>query len=391
MPSHTGGPQQEAQFAMLGVLHEILDRMSLTGPGYTTGRNLDFLCRRAAEIVEATACTLRLYDSSRQRLVLRACYGLSERYRQKPPLKPGEAIAGQVFEQGRPMAVPLINGEPRYVYRDWAIEEGARSLLCAPVLSPDGPRGTLTVYYDCRHDYTDAEVRFFTVLASVLSIAIQWADMCAHSAAQYRQAMSAFVQTLEEKHPHARGHSDRVAEYARMVGEELGLSDAHLRALEQLCPLHDLVVRAQEPDGPADRADREPGLTGEALEGQGIGPALAARHPGLESCLSLMCAPHGQLNGGEGLEELGETDLDLVSRIVTVADAYDAMTSQRPYGSAYTPARALEELYAGARLEFCPHVVASLARALARSEVEQVRRAPRRQRSPGARAGVSPA
>ena len=346
MTSVVRSPQQADPLPMLGLLQEIVSRLSRTGPGYTAQANFDFLCQRAAEAVQAKACTLRLYDPARHCLVLRACYGLSEHYRRKPPIKPGEAIAGQVFEEGRPMAVPYINGEPRYVYRDWAVQEGARSLLSAPLLSPDGPRGTLTVYYDARHDYTEAEVQFFTLLANVLSIAVQWAEMHAQLAARYAQAVAAVAQTLEDKHPHARGHSERVGRYACMIGRDLGLGEAHLAALAAMCPLHDLQ----------DLSDV----------------------PGLTAHLSWLGAAQAAGNGGEGPDGLAPEDLERLRRIMAVADAYDALTADRPFGPGYSPARALQELYAGAGEQFSPDVVAALARSLARAEVDRIRRGPRR-------------
>jgi len=358
--------EQQRGFAMLGVLHEIIERMSRARPLYTSQENLDFLVKRAADITEARACTLRVFDRKQGVLTLQASHGMSRRYREKPPLKVGESIAGEVFRRGTPIAVPNINGEPRYLYRDYAASEGVVSLLSAPLLGGEGPQGTLTVYYDRPHHYDRADIQFFTILANVLSLAIECADMYTQLTTHYVDTVSAFVQAMEEKHPYTRGHSERVARYAVMIAHEFELPEDEIRLLQTLCRLHDLGkltidLSILDKKTILERADFEL-----LKRHPGAGAAILSPIRGFRPYLGLVRSHHERLDGRGYPDGLRAEDIDQLTRIVTVADAYDAMTSERAYSEAFSEERARRELEFGAHTQFDAEVVGALLRVLAR-------------------------
>ncbi|MFQ6133190.1 MAG: HD domain-containing phosphohydrolase [Armatimonadota bacterium] len=368
MPPEFAGSPQHRGFAMLGVLHEITERMSRARPAYTTQESLDFLVKRAADITEARACTLRIFDPRKGVLSLQASHGMSRHYREKPPLKIGESIAGEVFRRGSAIAVPDINDEPRYAYRDFAASEHVASLLSAPLLGSNGPRGTLTVYYSRPHEYDQADLQFFTILANVLSIAMECAEMYTKLTTHYLDTVSAFVQAMEEKHPSTRGHSERVARYAVMIAQEMGLSEDESQLLDTVCRLHDLGkltvdLSILEKKTILDREDFE------LLKRHPVaGAAILAPIRALQPHLNLVRSHHERLDGRGYPEGLSGEAIDRLTRIITVADAYDAMTSERPYSPAFPDERARRELEFGTHTQFDPDVVDALLRALARQK-----------------------
>lgn len=351
---------------MLGLLREAIERMSRAGPSYTIHEGLGLLVERAAGIAAARACTLRLYEPGEGVLALRVSHGLSRHYHQKPALKVGQSVAGEVFRTGSPTAVADLSNDRRYAYPDYAASEGLTSLVSAPLLGCNGPRGTLTVYYDHRREHDQGEIQAFGMLANVLGLALESAALHAEPHDDDGDTVSLFVQAMEEKHPYTRGHSERVAGYAAMIAREMGLPEEEIRLLETVCRLHDLGklsidLSILDKNTILDREDFEV-----VQRHPDAGAAILAPIPALHPHLGPVRSHHERLDGLGYPDGLSGDAIDPLTRIVTVADAYDAMTSERPYSAAFTDERARRELEFGAHTQFDADVVQALFRALAR-------------------------
>jgi putative nucleotidyltransferase with HDIG domain len=152
-------------------------------------------------------------------------------------------------------------------------------------------------------------------------------------------------------------HSREVAAWAGVIGERLGLGPTDLAELELGALLHDLgkarvPVRVLSKPGPLDPAERElvnrhPAWGAELLE----------RVPGLEKVAAIVRFHHERWDGTGYPDGLRGDRIPMASRIVAVCDAYQAMTSERPYRPALPPAAAAHELRAGAGTQFDPALV----------------------------------
>jgi HD-GYP domain-containing protein (c-di-GMP phosphodiesterase class II) len=146
------------------------------------------------------------------------------------------------------------------------------------------------------------------------------------------------------------------------VGRELGLDEGELPALRAAGALHD-IGKLAIPDailskpGPLTEAEwefvRRHTVIGERI--LRAAPALAAVGP-------LVRASHEHFDGAGYPDGAAGEEIPLASRIVAVCDAYDAMTSPRPYRTAMSPEGALAELRACAGSQFDPMVVDAFAR-----------------------------
>jgi HD-GYP domain-containing protein (c-di-GMP phosphodiesterase class II) len=183
----------------------------------------------------------------------------------------------------------------------------------------------------------------------------------------YTEVIVALVAAVEAKDPYTRGHSQRVAELAVWIGQELRLSPESLRTLNQAAILHD-VGKIGVPDAilqkPGALTDEEFAMIKEhPTRGYEIIKAIRS----LRRELSGVRWHHERLDGSGYPDGLRGGEIPLDARIIAVADFYDALTSRRSYREAASPAEAmaLMETQAGSKLD--PRCIASLRRALERS------------------------
>jgi putative two-component system response regulator len=161
-------------------------------------------------------------------------------------------------------------------------------------------------------------------------------------------------------------HTRRVGHMAALLARELGLSDQEAELIRQAAPLHDLG-KIGIPDGVLMKPGR---LTPEEFATMKthteIGARLlsGSRFPLLRLAQEIARTHHEWWNGAGYFGLVGEA-IPLASRIVSVADTFDAITHDRPYRAAAPIRAALDELRREAGRQFDPQVVDAMARVLA--------------------------
>ena len=93
-----------------------------------------------------------------------------------------------------------------------------------------------------------------------------------------------------------------------------------------------------------------------------VGASILARSPLLDEVIPIVLRHHEHYDGGGYPTSSSAADIPLVSRILAVADAYDAMTSDRPYRTAMTREEAIAELRANAGTQFDPAIIEAFVR-----------------------------
>ena len=158
------------------------------------------------------------------------------------------------------------------------------------------------------------------------------------------QSLLGLATALEAKDPYTRGHSERVGAWSRRIAIALGLSPEDVETIAQAGLLHDIgKIGVPEP------ILRKPGALDEREW------ALMRRHPVIGAqivapfeCLagaSIVIRHHHERHDGSGYPDgLAGEAIPLGSRIVAVADVYDALTSDRPYRRALSRREALDHL-----------------------------------------------
>lgn len=178
----------------------------------------------------------------------------------------------------------------------------------------------------------------------------------------YVQAMAALTSALDAKDAYTRGHCDRVAELARAIGQELHLPEDKLELLAHVGRLHDVGKI-----GIRDAVLKKPGIftPGEYGEMQMhvvLGAEIVERISLLGEGTKWVLHHHERFDGSGFPAGLRGEAIPLGARIIAVADAYDALTSDRPYKKALGREEAMAELRRCAGTQFDPELVEVLAK-----------------------------
>jgi len=179
----------------------------------------------------------------------------------------------------------------------------------------------------------------------------------------FEAMVHSLVKAVEAKDPYTAGHSERVMSYSLKIGERLGLSDEEMRILRMGTLIHDLG-KIGIPDAILTKPS---GLTEEEYALVKMHPERGFRMiegiPTFVDCVPIVLHHHEKLNGKGYPHGLKGLEIPLLVRITTVADCFDAMTSNRAYRiERKGPEEAIEDLFRSAdRKEIDRHVVEVLA------------------------------
>jgi len=134
-----------------------------------------------AEMMDSNICSLMLIDGKKNELIIRATQSVSEEYNQKPPLKPGEGIAGKVARENKPIAIKDVTKEKEYKHKDIAKREGLCSLLCVPLAVKSKVIGVINCYTSKPHEFSETEINILTSVANQAAVAIENAELIVKS------------------------------------------------------------------------------------------------------------------------------------------------------------------------------------------------------------------
>ncbi|MDP8225490.1 MAG: response regulator [Candidatus Lernaella stagnicola] len=188
----------------------------------------------------------------------------------------------------------------------------------------------------------------------------------------YIGIISSLTRAIEQKHPETAGHSERVTSYAMAIGETLGLSRVDLKILRRAATLHDvgkIVIELSAIDKPGDLAEEEWTLMRRHPE---VGAKILEPLPFLRREIEIIRNHHERPDGGGYPRGLLDRDLDLLTGVLTVADAFDAMTSNRAYKNAMSIEESISTMLAGRGEQFMREVVDTFVQLLRSGELDEV-------------------
>ena len=185
----------------------------------------------------------------------------------------------------------------------------------------------------------------------------------------YLDAIAAgFAQVVDAKSPYTSGHSDRVALFADMIAEEMGLSAERRRWLKRAALLHD-IGKLGVPNTVLDKPGKLDAAEWEAIKAHpGLGEAILSRISVFRDLAVIAGAHHEKLDGTGYPRGISGEQIELETRIVTVADIFDALTAERPYRGPLPVAKAFEIMTEGAGVSVDETCLASLKRAIQKLE-----------------------
>jgi polar amino acid transport system substrate-binding protein len=180
-----------------------------------------------------------------------------------------------------------------------------------------------------------------------------------------RSAVRSLAEVIDHRDPHTAHHSERVATYAVALARRLNLDEDQVELIDQAASVHDLGKI-----GVADSVLLKPGPLTEGERASmwlhtEIGARILNHYELFRDGAQIVLHHHERWDGDGYPGGLAGVAIPLGSRVVAVADAFDAMTSNRPYRTALSVAEAVRRLREGAAMQWDPDIVDVFVRLLA--------------------------
>ena len=192
--------------------------------------------------------------------------------------------------------------------------------------------------------FGESDLGLISIICGQAAVAIENARLYRDIKVSYLRTLQALVAAIEVKDRYSKGHSSSVAFYAALIGKELQLSKSEIQDLIIAGILHDIGKIGSSDD----ILKKEDQLSEEEFELMKAHPSNAVKilEPiGLsEQVLTSIMHHHEWWNGSGYPKGLSGENIPLCSRIISIADAVDAMTTPRPYQKKVSILEAKEEI-----------------------------------------------
>jgi HD-GYP domain-containing protein (c-di-GMP phosphodiesterase class II) len=271
-----------------------------------------------------------------------------------------QSLAHRSFKEGKSI---LYSSGENYPEIDLAksIHDGAMaSVLCVLLRTPRGPLGVLHLDRNqLQPPFTEDDLHLADALAASVSAGIETAQLLREQKEMYEDTIRMVAQIIETRDDYTGKHTDRVTRYSQLISGQLCLLDADQELIRIGTPLHDIGKI-----GIDDAILRKPGpLTAEEFEIMKThtvkGAKILSVLPGLAKAIPIARSHHERWDGGGYPDRLAGEAIPLLARIVAVADAFDAMTSHRPYRKAMPAEVAFAEVQKQTGRQFDPECAAA--------------------------------
>jgi len=267
------------------------------------------------------------------------------------------SVSGWVLKNAKPLLISDINDAPQFD-RFSTIGYERKTLICSPLIVKNEVIGTITVVNKSDGStYSNEDLGLLSTIAAQASIAIKNAMLYDEQQKTYLNTIHALVSAIEASDSYTRGHSERVTKYSVTIAKKIGLSPERLKIMERAAILHDIGKIGIN----LTLLHKVGKLTPEDIEELQQHPNIGLRI--LEPIeflvdVRLCIAQHHERFDGKGYpNKVSGDQLLLESRILAVADSFDAMTSDRPYRKALALDVAVKELVDNCSTQFDPAVV----------------------------------
>jgi HD-GYP domain-containing protein (c-di-GMP phosphodiesterase class II) len=309
--------------------------------------------------LEAKGCILLVEEDSKI-LVMKAQSGLSAPVLEMCQQVPfGRCLCGRAAVAKEVIFCAGIDDRHEIQYEGMS----PHGHYCIPILSGEKVLGVMTLYVGSGHQHSDKEEEFLSTAANVIASIVERQhtnNELEQTVDKLRNILGGTIQiissTTEMRDPYTAGHQRRVADLARAIAKEIGLSSEKIEGIRIAGIIHDLgkiSIPAEILSKPGRISDLE--------------FALIKTHPqvGYEIIKSSFPEPipqivlqhHERMNGSGYPVGLAGSDILLEARVLAVADVVEAMATHRPYRASHGIEATLEEIIRNRGILYDPQVV----------------------------------
>ncbi len=344
--------EENLLFSKLVSLHEVTKVLSSTHKVDDLNvRFLDYSLR----IARADFGALMLYDAEKV---------LSVAASTPPPdglMSWDEALfaAAGEWSIGSEEALALKQGDKPPKGSDFPVlPDAVGAYICFPLKAPKRTLGVLNlVRKNAAQPFSNVDLEIINVLSSQASISIENARLYHNIRNNYLKTVRGFALAVEAKDQYTHGHSENVMKFTVVLARKIGLSPQDVEQIKYAGLLHDIGKI-----GVSEAILNKPGrLSDEEFEEIRKHPELGARIisdvPFLKSLVPLVRHHHEFYNGAGYPDGIAGENIPFGARVLSVADAFEAMTSDRPYRKSLPRTVATDILRKESGTQFDPSIV----------------------------------
>lgn len=291
------------------------------------------------------------------------------------------SIAGYVAMSGTSLVINDVEQDPRYFKKAKTVGGfRTRTMVCVPLKARERIIGVLQALNKLpsvpprpsSHPWPEfhrQDLRILEALGHQVAIAVDNSRLYTDLKKSFFGTVEALAEAIEKKDRYTGGHTKRVVHYSVCIAKYMSLSSEEMERIRLAAILHDVGKigvedRILKKDAPLVEPEWEVMQTHPEL-----GYDILRRVEGLREVTAGMRYHHERWDGkGYPLGLKGE-EIPLIARVISVADAYDAMVSTRPYRKGLDPKIAFEEIVRHRGTQFDPRVVEAFIQAFRREKM----------------------
>jgi len=328
-------------------------------------RLFNLIVRTTTTTLNATFGYIILYDAENCCLNVTNLIGSGKLLAPKTAIPMKESsVSTWVIRNRKPILIADINDTPQFDrFSDLGYER--KSLICAPLLIKDEIIGTISVVNktdDSRFNVDEMEM--LSTIAAQAAIAIKNATLYDEQQQTYLNTIQALVSAIEASDSYTMGHSERVTRYSLEIGRRVDLPADRIQILERAAILHDIGKIGIDLSLLHKEGKLTPEDIRELQRHPTIGMHILEPIEFLNDVRVCIGQHHERFDGLGYPNSIRKEEQFLEARILAIADAFDAMTSDRPYRKALSLEVAIAELFDNAGSQFDPEIVDVFSKAV---------------------------
>ncbi len=303
---------------------------------------------------EADRFAFLMFDREEKCLIVKSAIGHCANIIDQIRVLPGQGITGSSFTMKQSLIVHDVSLDSRFLRFNL---ENVGSEMSLPLIVNGDTLGIIDIVSSKKHAFKSIEQDFMDTIVSFASVAIGNSLLFEDNKQAYFQTISCLAEALDARDSYTKGHSERVTRYALEIAGRMNIAGSDYEILKYASILHDIGKIGIVDD----ILHKKFKLTEEEYEviksHPSFGEKILKPVSFLKEIRQIVRHHHEKFDGTGYPEGLTGEKIPLLSRIISVADSFDAMTSSRPYRDTISFEDAVTELLQNRGTQFDPNIV----------------------------------
>jgi putative nucleotidyltransferase with HDIG domain len=359
--------QQSDKNNKLSIFPQVAKSM---GSSADREQTLNTIPEEIAKIWKVQMCGLYLWQEELEALVLKYGAGYEPNFVNRLSFKKGEGLVGWTAVESKPVRLADPANDPRFKDKYNQLVKNSnktitfKAMLLVPVNIGEKSLGIIEVinyigYKDrvSQQVFSAEDELMLYTLANQIALFLQTVVNYEESREAYLEIIRSLVNAIEARDPYTRGHSEQTTKYAVSIAQKLALPAESVEIVRYAASLHDIgKIGIKE-----NILKKVKKLTADEYSHIKNHPFMGAQIlkpiKSLQDVIPIVYHHHERYDGKGYLDGLQRDEIPIGARILSVADSFEAMTSDRPYHKGLPKEEAMAQLKKSAGSQFDPHVV----------------------------------